>query len=302
MLDYLLCNWHLLCGGALLGFCIGILTGLFGAGGGFILTPALNIFLGLEMNFAVGTSALQILGASAFSLYHHLDRNFYGIRVALLTGIGIPFGSISGVYTVGKLVSLGNITVMGREMQAVNFILLCVFMVFLSVIAAWLFIDNFWLRRNKDDNEDDHKGFLSFIRVPPLMKFRTIPSGGFSIPVLVILGFFIGFLSGLLGIGGGVVMMPLLFYFVGQQTKFATATSTMLVFTSGLFASVSHAIDGNVRYILALVLISGAFFGARAGVRIHKNISGKSIRKYFAFVVVAAVILVAYKLWRMLYT
>lgn len=300
IIDYLSTNWHLLIGGGVLGFFVGTLTGLFGAGGGFIITPALNIVLQLPMNIAVGTSACQVLGASGFSLYHHLDRRMLGIRVAGVMGLGIPLGVVLGASVVEKLVFMGNIVVGNREVPAVNFILLWVFAGFLGVITAWLLIDNFWLRRGKHDDEANHKGLFAWLRIPPLFKFRTIPFGSFSVPVLVLLGFFVGFLSGLLGIGGGVIMMPLLFYVVGQQTKFATITSMMLVFVSGFFATISHAFKGNIDYVLVAFLIVGAFSGTKLGANIQKKISGKSLRKYFAFVVLAALIMVVVKLITMI--
>ncbi len=297
--NYLAANWLLLLGGTILGFSVGMLTGLFGAGGGFIITPALNIFLGLPMNLAVGTSACQVLGASGFSLYHHLDRNMYGIRIAMLMAIGILPGVITGKFVVGYFKGLGMITIAGKDVLLLDFVLLVVFAVFLSLIAGWLFFDNFWLRRHRHD-DDDHTGYLASLKIPPVFQFRTIPSGPFSIPVLVVLGFVMGFLSGLLGIGGGVVMMPILFYLVGQETKFATQTSMMLVFIAGFLTTVSYAFSGDVKYVLAVFMVTGAFFGAKPGAAINKAISGKSLRKYFAFVVLAAVIMVLVKIIMML--
>lgn len=299
-MDYLINNWHLLVGGGALGFCVGIVSGLFGAGGGFIVTPILNIFMNVPMNIAVGTSACQVLGASGFSLYHHYEKNMFGIRVALVMLIGIPFGSIAGAYAVRKLVMLPAITLMGRELKTIDFILLLVFFVFLSIIATWLIIDNFYLRHGKDEDEASHVGLFFRLRIPPILKFRTIPAGGFSATVLVFLGFFMGFLSGLLGIGGGVVIMPVLFYLVGQETKYATKTDMMLVFASGFFATVSHAFERNIDYALVLILITGAFFGTRVGASFQKKLSGKSIRKYFSFIVLAAALMVLGKLIKML--
>lgn len=301
VINYICANWHILAGGALLGFTVGVLTGLFGAGGGFIVTPALNIFLGLPMNYAVGTSACQVLGASSLTLYHQLDRNFYGIRVAALTAIGVPGGAYLGALTVGKFKNLGMVKIMGRELDAVNFYLMLIFMFFLTLIAIWLIFDNFWLRRGKDDDEENHRGFLAGIKIPPMVKFRTLPVGEFSAPLLILLGFIMGFMSGLLGIGGGVVMMPMLFYLVGQGTKFAARTGTMLIFVSGFFSTIIHAAKGNIDYALVVFLFFGAFFGTRLGGVIQKKISGKSIRKYFAFVVLAAALMVIVKIYFMLF-
>ncbi len=299
-LEMLISNPFMLCGGILLGFGMGVLTGLFGAGGGFITTPALNIFLGLPMNMAVGTSSCQILGTSGIAFYHHFDKRMPGIRVALLTGIGIPAGAFLGSSLVSRLVGMGTVTVNGRELSAINFILLVVFAVFLSMVAGWLLFDNFVLRRGKEEDESKHRGYLSYLNIKPTMKFRTIPYESCSVPLLVVLGVLLGFLGGLLGIGGGVIMMPLLFYLVGQETKFAANTSNMLVFATSLFATFSHAASRNIDYVLVAALLVGAFLGTGIGARIQRKIQPRKLRQHFGFVVLGAVGIVMAKLANMI--
>ncbi|MCF6176068.1 MAG: sulfite exporter TauE/SafE family protein [Victivallaceae bacterium] len=300
IINYIVNNWLQLSGGLILGLGVGMLTGIFGAGGGFIITPALNIFLGVPMNIAVGTSSCQVLGASGFAIFHNLDKKMKGIKVALLIGLGIPFGSYLGTLVIDRWKNLEPIVVNGKAVDALNFILLIIFAVFLSLIAGWLLFDNFVLKKGKPDNESNHVGLLSKVSIPPLIICETIPHAPFSIPLLVVIGLFMGFLSGLLGIGGGVIMMPMLFYIIGQETKYAILTSTMLIFISGLFATFFHAMHNNINYTLVATLITGAFFGTKAGVKIHKKISGKSIRQYFAFVVLLAAAMVIYKIVRIL--
>ncbi len=297
MLEYLISIWPQLAGGVLLGCAVGCLTGLFGAGGGFIVTPALNILLGVPMNLAVGTSSLQVAGASAFSLREHLDRRLLGIRVALCFGIGIPFGAFLGAKLVGGFKRLEPWRFRGAELNPVDTALLLAFAVLLLLIACWMLYDSFIAKR---DDEAPHAGALLKLRIPPMFKFRTIQAGEFSIPVMAALGFAAGFLSGLLGIGGGVILLPALFYLVGQDAKAAAQTSMMLVLLSGLFGSVFHALDGNIDYVLAAALLAGALFGAKLGARLQKRLSGAGIRKGFGFVVLAAWLLVVFKLGRML--
>ncbi len=296
IIDFILNNWILAIGGLILGMCSGILTGLFGAGGGFIITPALNIFLGLPYNFAIGTSTCQILGASGMTLHRRAKAVAASLKVAIFISIGIPVGAFFGVRIVTNMKDLGIIKIANKTVHAQEFYFTTFFCIFLALIASWLFFDNFYLRRHKSEEDDDDKGFLAWIKIPPMMNFPSIPHGAFSIPVLIAIGVTTGFLSGLLGIGGGVVIMPILFYLVGQETKYATLTSTILVFISSLFSSILHGINGNINYALVICLICGAFIGTRIGVALHHKISGKSIRKYFAFVVLAAVIMVTIKL------
>ncbi|MBN2640175.1 MAG: sulfite exporter TauE/SafE family protein [Victivallales bacterium] len=292
-------NWYIIGFGVLIGFSVGILTALFGAGGGFIITPALNIFMGLPMNLAVGTSACQVTGASAFALYEHLDRRLLGIRVAMFFGIGIPLGAYFGATQVQHLKGLADWNFNGREIDPVNIVLLIIFAVLLLLIAAWMLYDSFIMKKQVDVT--DHPAVLSRLRIPPLFRFRTIHGGDFSIPVMIMLGLIVGFFSGMLGIGGGVIIIPILFYLVGQETKAATQTSMMLVFSAGLFSSGFHAYNGNIDYILAGALLFGALFGAKIGARIHRKISGEGLKKSFGFVVLAAWVMVIVKIGIMLW-
>jgi len=300
VIDYIINHWIMLSGGAALGVFVGILTGFFGAGGGFIVTPALNIFLGLEMNMAVGTSACQVFGTSAFALYHNADSRMMGSRIALFVAVGIPFGTFPGFYIVQALKGKAAWHILGQTVDPVNFILLSVFAVFLIAIVVWLIYDNFVLCKESGDDESSHVGLLFSVRLPPVRKFRTIPAGEFSVTILILLGVFIGFMSGLLGIGGGVILLPALFYLVGQSTKYAALTGTMLVLVSSCFATVFHAAGHNINYPMAAVLILGAAGGTKLGSTLQAKVSGRSIRKYFAFVVFAAWLLVVYKLVKIL--
>ena len=299
-MDYFLEQW-IYFGGALLGLGVGILTGLFGAGGGFIITPALNIILGLPMNLAVGTSACQVLGAAGFTFINNFEKKMRGLKLALIIGTGIPGGVFLGSGAVVRLKHLPHITLYGRDLNAVDFVLLSIFAGLLLFISSWMLFDTFYLRRHHtDDDEQNHKGFLADLPLPPYVKCETIPFGKVSALLLVTVGMFMGFLSGLLGIGGGVIMMPLLFYIIGQEAKFAVRTSVMLILMSGFFATISHAFAHNIDYKMVLFLMPGAFIGSRIGTAINRRISSRSLRKYFAFIVLAAMFMVILKLAAMI--
>jgi uncharacterized membrane protein YfcA len=283
--------------GAILGFAVGILTGLFGAGGGFIITPALNVFIGLPMNLAVGTSACQVLAASSFTFIQNFDKKLPGVKLALSIGVGIPLGVFLGTHLLDRVKIMPHIKVLGKELDAVDFILLLIFTVMLFTIFFWMVFDTFYLRKHHtEEDENNHKGFLTSLRLPPYIKCETIPFGKTSIPLLLVIGLFMGFMSGLLGIGGGVIMMPILYYIIGQQAKYAVRTSVMLILISAIFSTLSHIFAKNIDYYMVIFLIPGAFLGSRIGITIHKKISSKSLRKYFSFVVLAAGIMVLVKL------
>ena len=296
----LVSDWPLLLSAVVLGLCVGTITGLFGAGGGFIIVPSLNALLGVPMTTAVGTGAAYVLGGSSIALWRQLDRRFLGIRVAAAMAVGIPLGARVGLSVVERLKHVGTINVLSREVVAADFVLQAVFASFLAALAFWMVLDNFWLRRGQSDDEENHRGMLAWVRIPPTCSARTIPGGPVSIPLLFFFGVFEGFVAGLLGIGGSVIMMPALFYLIGQTTKFATQTCLMLAFVSGLSATIQHGFVGNIDYTLAAALIFGAFSGTKIGTVIRSRITGRSIRQYFGFVVAGAVLLPLCKLLTML--
>lgn len=268
----------------LLGGGIGVLTGFFGAGGGFILTPALHLFLGMSMPLAIGTGAAQISGTAAFTLLQRVDRRWLGARLALACAAGIFPGCWFGARLVRYFGSFGA--------KNADTVLLALFAVLLLAIGAGMLLE----RDNPAGTESAAPGWMRNWRIPPLARFRTVPHGSFSIPVLVLLGAGMGFLSGLLGIGGGVVMLPVLLYCVGQPGKYATLTTTMLVFLSGLGSAAFHIRNHAVDYAVLLPLLAGAVGGTRLGVRLQVRCSTAGLKKKFIWVVLAAWLLVVWKL------
>ncbi len=292
-------NWGLLLCAVGLGVFVGTATGLFGVGGGFIVTPALNVLLGVPMSTAVGTCAASVLGGSSFALWRQLDRRMLGIRVAGIMAVGILPGAWVGAQIVAWAQRQGTITVWSRQVIASEMIIQPIFAVFLTFLTCWFFIDNFLLRRGPAEDENEHRGLLAGVRIPPLVNARTIPAGPVSAPLLLGFGLGEGFLAGLLGIGGSVIMMPVLFYLVGQKTKSATQTCLMLAFVAGMCSTINHAVLGNIDYALVASLLLGSFSGTKIGTVIRGRITGRSIRRYFTFVVLAAVLIVIYKLYIM---
>lgn len=285
--------------GAVLGFAIGIITGFFGAGGGFIMTPALNVFFGMDMAIAVGTSSFQVSCASLLTLLQRLDRKMYGAKVALYVSAGILPGTWIGASIVSLLQRYGSVSISdGRSVPVADIALLVLFCLLLVSI---IFCMSSELRGKKKEKDEVRKGILYGIRMPPCIHFRTIPYGTFSAPVLAFLGLVMGILSGVLGIGGGVIMFPVMYYLVGQQTRYATLTTTMIVFISGVGSTIFHWMNGNICMPLVPYLVAGSFAGTSVGIRLQNHVNAVGIRKYFVVVVAFAFLLVLWKLYRLVF-
>jgi hypothetical protein len=286
----------LLLGAFALSLAIGILAGLFGVGGGFLLTPLLNIVLGLPMPLVAGTGSLQILSVSTSGLYARRHEKRTDFKMALMLFGGNMAGAQLGVATLRWLSSLGTLTMRGQQVTVVDFAVLWVFLILLVLIALWM-----WWDTSRTTCEEPTSGLFARLPLPPLTRFDSLDGGRLSIIVMSYFGLALGFMAGLLGVGGGVIMVPGLIYLVGMRTHRATATSMAMVWLTSFAAIISHALAGNINLTLAIPLLVGGSLGVQVGVALSGKLGGRHIRRYFTFVVLAAVLLVAGRLGAILF-
>jgi len=282
----------ILLGALAIGATIGVLTGLFGVGGGFLITPMLNILLAVPMPIAVGTGVVQILGVSTAGLYRRRHGAQIDFKLALVLFGGNFVGVRLGTQTLGWLKTIGAVQIGGHSMPAADFWALWVFLALLGGIFGWLLYDT----SRKNPSPEGQPGLFAHIHIPPYAEFPSLDHPRLSLPVLSYFGLALGYLTGLLGIGGGVIMLPALVYLVGMRTHRAAATSLVIVWLSSFVATITHASAGNSDLRLAVPLLVGGSIGLQIGVAISARTKGLQLRRYFAFVVLAAIIMVLIKL------
>ena len=174
----------LVLGAFALSLSIGILTGMFGVGGGFLITPLLNVLLGIPMPLAVGTSTVQILGVSTAGLYRKHGEGRTDYKMALMLFGGNLVGVRLGAAALGRLTALGTLVLSGKTLAWVDLAVLCVFLVLLSFITIWLWYD---ASRRKPE-QARHVGFFARITLPPYTAFDTLDHPRLSIIVMVLPG------------------------------------------------------------------------------------------------------------------
>ncbi len=282
-----------LTGGLIIGAGIGVLTGIFGVGGGFLLTPALMILLGVSGAEAVGTGLAAILVNSTLGLFRRKGSGTVDVKLALTMASGSIIGVFIGFFMLEALKDVPEITVLGKPQQPVQYVLLWLFLMLLSGIAALLYWD---CQRNAGQSPNIRVGLLAKLKIPPYMHFSSLEQTGLSVPGLAGIGLFIGILTGLLGIGGGVTVLPALVYLAGQRTVKAAGTSLLLVWISSLAAVILKSGAGDISLLLMLVLLAGGIAGTAFGTKIGLKLAGPRIRLYFVYVVLAAILMVAYKI------
>ncbi|MFU8781122.1 MAG: sulfite exporter TauE/SafE family protein [Kiritimatiellia bacterium] len=283
----------------LIALFVGLLTGIFGVGGGFLMTPALIILVAIPGPVAVGTGLVNFFANSTLGIIKRYGSGTIAPKIAFLVGLGSMVGVMIGSWMLEFLNKLPDVMIQGRSQSLLEIVLMCVFFLLLSGIAVFMIWDVRYAARLR--SEDEYQvGLLARIKLPPYGHFPVLDEPRMSIAALFLFGVLGGILTGLLGIGGGVIMLPALIYLVGLHTHKAAGTSLLLVWIASLAGAVNNLLIGNVDWILLAILLAGGMLGTWVGTHIAMVISGKNTRQYFIYVLVLAILLVAGRLFVML--
>jgi len=272
----------------LIGFVVGILSGFFGFGGGFIITPFLFI-LGVPPNVAVGTSIAQILGTSVIATLRHRNLGHIDSKLGTIIAIGSLIGVEVGAQLVEYFKRIG--------IQALDMSISLTYILVLGSISIFMSYEAWKSRR--EDSASSQKRFAQKVyclRIPPMISLPQSNIAQISLWIVLFIGFITGVLAGFMGAGGGFVQMPLLIYAIGCETVVAVGTSLLGILISGVSASFSHAMKGNVDIILAVIMLAGSSVGSRIGVSATKYIKGRDLRLIFGNCVGLISLSVAFKL------
>jgi uncharacterized membrane protein YfcA len=270
----------------LLGFILGIITGFFGVGGGWLLTPALNI-LGLPMVYAIGTGFFTLVGNTLYAAMRHHKLGNVDIRLGII--MGIP--SCAGV-ELGKRVVFH----LEKANLAETYVRVVYIVLMLTVSLSMLL--EYFRYRKMDRKEQGEGEATEKERTPGLARYiypiglppRISRSGVYSISLWVIIacGLLIGFVSGFIGIGGGFIALPLLIYVIGAPTINAVGTSLVVVLITSCYGSCVFALAGYVQWIPALLILACSVIGVHLGVYTTRYVTGLKIKNLFALMVLAA--------------
>ncbi|KMW60533.1 putative membrane protein [Candidatus Rhodobacter oscarellae] len=259
-----------------LGGLVGILSGMFGVGGGFLMTPLL-FFIGIPPAVAVATEANQIVASSFSGLLAHLKRKTVDFRMGTVLLIGGLVGAAIGVQVFAALRAVGQVDLLVR---------LC-YVVFLGIIGALMFVEslNAIRRMGKPGAAPKRKKHNWIHALPGKMKFRT---SGLYISVIppLIVGLLVGVLAAIMGVGGGFIMVPAMIYLLGMPTKVVVGTSLFqIIFVTG-FTTLMHATTNyTVDMALAVLLLVGGVVGAQIGTRIGVRLKAEQLRILLALIV-----------------
>jgi uncharacterized membrane protein YfcA len=262
------------------GLLIGILFGFFGMGGSFLVTPALLV-MGYPSRVAVGSGLAFVFGTSVIATLKHRDLGQVDYKLGVLMIAGTTAGIEVGKEIVLHLEELG----LAGSIISVTYVFLLggigIFVTYESLKGGGgdgIDHDAGDAEVDADDIPDIAKKIQSY-RVPPMMELR----GGVKVSLWMILGvaFATGLLSGLLGVGGGFIRMPALFYLIGVPVPIAVGTDLFEIVFSGGIGSFIYAMEGGVDLAIVLPLLAGSAFGARIGSAATSIVDEDEIKVYF---------------------
>ena len=269
-----------------MGFAVGFLSGLFGVGGGFLLTPLL-IFAGISPAIAVATSANQMVASSISGFIAYWRRDTVDFRMGGVLIAGGAAGALAGIGIFDALAKMGQVGLLISVLYAV----------FLGGIG-WLMLNEsiqaIRKRRAGTPNPARQSGQHFWLHgLPFKMRFRRSKLYISALGPLL-LGFGIGILTAIMGVGGGFIMVPALIYLLHMPTNVVIGTSLFQVtFITGL-VTLLHAVNTHsVDLMLASVLIAGGVIGAQFGVRAGHRLRGEELRAMLAILVLAVAIRLA---------
>ena len=254
-----------------MGLAIGFISGMFGIGGGFLMTPLL-IFIGISPAVAVASVTSHIAASSASGAISYWRKNAIDIALALMLLAGGILGTAVGVWLFSVL----------RSMDQLDLTIGISYVLLLGVVGALMVWESVRaiIREQKGQPATPRRGGMhTWVHGLPLkMRFKRSKIYVSAIPVWGI-GFLIGFLGSVLGIGGGFILVPMLIYFLRVPTATVIGTSMVLTLITMASATVMHAATNHlVDAVLSLILMVGGVIGAQFGARAGQNMRGERLR------------------------
>ena len=261
-----------------IGMLVGGLSGLFGVGGGFLMTPLL-IFLGIPPAVAVGTEAPHVLASSISGSIAHWRRKNVDIKMGIILLLGGVVGSTIGVHIFKILMKYGQI----------DLIIQLLFLIFLGLIGFSMLFESAKTTIKKYRTTSIIRTKLhqhSWIHgLPFKMRFHRSKLYISAIPPFVI-GLIVGILSAMMGVGGGFIMIPAMVYILGMSTNVVVGTSLFqIIFVTANSTFFQSYLNQTVDIILAALMILGGVIGAQIGARLGTTIKAEYLRGALAFIV-----------------
>ena len=273
-----------------MGAAVGFLSGMFGVGGGFLITPLL-IFYNIPPAIAVATGANQVIASSFSGALSHFKRGTLDFKLGTVLLIGGIVGSSAGAYVFALLRSLGQL----------DLFISLLYVALLGTVGCLMMVESVRaMQRARSGAAPTMKksGQHNWIhRLPLKMRFRTSKLFVSVIPVLG-LGAGIGFLAAIMGVGGGFIMVPALIYLLKVPTNVVVGTSLFQIIFVAAYTTIVHSTaNQTVDVVLAFLLMVGGVAGAQYGAKAGQRLRGEQLRALLALLVLAVALRLGFDLF-----
>jgi len=267
-------------------FVIGFLSGLFGVGGGFLMTPFL-IFMGIPPVYAVANEANNILASSTSASLTHWFKKTMDLKIGWLIVAGGLVGTLLGILTFGYFKELGKI----------DLIITLAYMYVLAIIGSFMLRDGVMeidrIKKKVVIKKKLHTHYWIH-GFPFRMRFKQSQVYESAL-VPIILGLFVGFISAMMGVGGAFLMVPAMIYLIGMPTKLVPGTSLFVTIFITAFVTILHAFAYNtIDLVLVLILITGSIAGVHSGQKIGQRLQGSELKTLLAIFMLLVGLFMAY--------
>jgi uncharacterized protein len=276
-----------------LGFVVGLLSGLFGVGGGFLMTPLLIMF-GIPPTVAAASDSNQIVAASASGTYAHYRLGNVDFKMGIYLLIGGVIGGTGGVQIIRILRMMGN----------ADFLIKITYVIMLGFVGGYMFFESLQgLRAGKtataaaEPPKTRESAYTRFIQSLPFQT-RFDKSGIVLSPVVpLFLGSLVGILAAIMGVGGGFIMVPVMVYLLRMPMHVVVGTSLFQVLFTCIDVTIMQAYSNRtVDFVLALLLLIGSTFGAQIGARLSTKLKDDQLKIYLAILVLAVMVKMLFSL------
>ena len=274
-----------------LGLAVGLLSGLFGVGGGFLLTPLLIMF-GIPSTVAAATDSNQIVAASTSGTYAHWKVGNVDFKMGLYLLVGGFVGGIIGVQAIKLLHAIGN----------ADFVIKMTYVLMLGIVGVYMFIESIQsMKKSKsavvEVREEKESAVGRFLKTLPLQTRFEKSGVTHSALVPIVLGAFVGILAAIMGVGGGFLMVPVMVYMLRMPMHVVVGTSLFqILFTcievTFLQAYTNHSVD----FLLAVLLLVGSTVGAQIGTVFGRKLKGEQLKVLLAVIVLIVTVKIVFEL------
>ena len=265
---------------------VGVLSGLFGVGGGFLMTPFL-IFLGIPPSYAVANEANNILATSVSGSTTHWLKDTLDYKMGTMIVIGGVAGTIIGIFTFTYFKEIGKI----------NIVISLAYMYILAIIGTLMLVEGISeidRARKKIVLKKKLHSHYWIHGLPLRMRFKKsqLYESAFT-PIII--GLLVGFIAAIMGIGGAFILVPAMIYIIGMPTKLIPGTSLFVTIFVSAIVTALHAFNyGSIDLILVFILICGSIVGVQIGQKIGESIDSSELKTLLAVLLLGVGIAIAY--------